>query len=50
MPARSDLTPSAKADIRSIWLYTVETWGEEQAGRYIQALDAKFDEIAAVGK
>lgn len=46
MPARSDLTPSAKADIRSIWLYTVETWGEEQADRYIQALDAKFDEIA----
>ena len=43
---RYDLTPSAKADIRSIWRYTVETWGEAQADRYIQALDAKFDEIA----
>jgi plasmid stabilization system protein ParE len=47
MPARFDLTPSAKADIRSIWLYTVETWGEEQADRYIEALDARFVEIAA---
>jgi len=47
MPARFDLTPAAKADIRSIWLYTVETWGEEQADRYIKALDAMFAEIAA---
>jgi toxin ParE1/3/4 len=47
MPARYDLTPAAKADIRSIWLYTVETWGEAQADRYIAALDAMFAEIAA---
>lgn len=46
MPVRYDITPSAKADIRSIWLYTVETWGEAQADHYTKALDDKFDEIA----
>ncbi len=46
MPAPYDLTPAAKADIRSIWLYTVETWGEEQADRYLAALDARCREIA----
>jgi toxin ParE1/3/4 len=46
MPARYDITPSAKADIRSIWLYTAETWGEAQADKYIKTLDNKFEEIA----
>lgn len=46
MAARYDITLDAKADIRNIWLYTAETWGEAQADRYTKALDDTFDEIA----
>ena len=39
MPPRYDLTPAAKADLREIWLYTAEQWGEQQADRYLQELE-----------
>lgn len=39
MPPRYDLTPAAKADLREIWLYTEEQWGEQQADRYLQGLE-----------
>ncbi len=29
------LTPRAKEDLRGIWNYTVEVWGESQAERYL---------------
>lgn len=38
MPVRYDLTPEAKQDIRNIWLYTVEHWGERQADGYVGLL------------
>ena len=46
MPVRYDLTPEAKQDIRNIWLYTVEHWGERQADRYVDLLEAGFWKIA----
>lgn len=30
-----------------IYVYTRDTWGEEQAARYIQSLFERFDEIAS---
>ncbi|WP_199555997.1 type II toxin-antitoxin system RelE/ParE family toxin [Sandaracinobacteroides hominis] len=30
-----------------IYVYTRDTWGEEQAARYIQGLFERFDEIAS---
>ncbi len=34
MTQRFNLTPRAKEDLRSIWLYTLDVWGEEQANLY----------------
>ena len=45
MPAY-DLTPEAKQDIRGVWLYTAERWGEPQADRYTGLLEACFRRIA----
>ena len=36
------LTQPAKDDLISIWEYTANQWSEEQADRYIDALDARF--------
>jgi hypothetical protein len=30
------LTPSAKSDLIEIWHYTAETWGEQQAEKYLK--------------
>ena len=40
------LSKKALADLRSIWLYTVETWSEEQADIYYQNLVQAFETIA----
>lgn len=40
------LRPKAVADLDSIWDYTVDTWGEEQAERYIRMLNAGFERLA----
>ena len=32
------LTPAARADLDSIWDYTVERWGVDQAERYVLAI------------
>ncbi len=37
-PSEYRLTRSAERDLRDIWIYTFETWGEEQADRYTQGL------------
>jgi plasmid stabilization system protein ParE len=31
----------AETDLRGIWLYSLETWGEEQADCYLDELDAR---------
>lgn len=40
------LTPSAKSDLIEIWNYTVETWGEKQAEKYLQDIEDKLDQLA----
>ncbi|MBC8441115.1 MAG: type II toxin-antitoxin system RelE/ParE family toxin [Deltaproteobacteria bacterium] len=40
------LTPSAKSDLIEIWNYTVETWGEKQAEKYLQEIEDKLDQLA----
>ncbi len=41
------LTPSAKSDLIEIWNYTVETWGEKQAEKYLQDIENKLNQLAA---
>jgi len=36
----------AQADLESIWLYTVEQWGVEQADTYLNALIQRFEWLA----
>ena len=33
-------TPLAEADLKNIWLYSFPTWGEAQADRYLEQLEA----------
>ena len=35
------LTPAAKSDLLKIWDYTVETWGEKQAKKYLLDIEIK---------
>jgi len=37
-PSEYCLSSSAERDLRNVWIYTFETWGEEQADRYTQGL------------
>lgn len=46
MPAEYDLTPAARQDVRDIWLYTAEQWGERQADRYTGFLETCCRRIA----
>ncbi|MCE2927647.1 MAG: type II toxin-antitoxin system RelE/ParE family toxin [Rickettsiales bacterium] len=32
------LTSQAKADLQSIWRYTIETWSNDQANRYVDSI------------
>jgi toxin ParE1/3/4 len=41
-----NLTPRAKEDLRSIWHYTVTTWNEAQADKYITTLYNRFQWLA----
>ncbi len=41
-----NLTPRAKADLRNIWNYTVDIWGETQADNYVTALYERFGWLA----
>lgn len=36
------LTPEAEKDLEDIWLYSYETWSEQQANRYIEILEDTF--------
>ena len=36
------LTPEAEKDLEDIWLYSYETWSENQANRYIEILEDTF--------
>lgn len=41
------LTPAAKSDLLEIWNYTVETWGEKQAEKYLLDIEFKLEQLAA---
>ena len=43
---RYRLTPSAKSDLTDLWNYTVETWGEKQAEKYLQDIEDKLAQLA----
>ena len=47
MPVEYDLTAAAKQDVRDIWRYTAEQWGEAQADHYTGLLETRFQQIAA---
>ncbi len=40
------LSPKAREDMESVWLYTLSQWGHEQTGKYIDDLAAAFDLLA----
>ena len=40
------LTPAALGDLENIWSYTAQQWGEKQAERYLDGLNACFEAIA----
>jgi toxin ParE1/3/4 len=42
-----DITPLAESDLLGIWNYTADTWGVEQANRYLRDFDACFSAITA---
>ena len=46
MPPAYELTRTARQDIRGIWVYTAEQWGERQADRYTAWLETCFRRIA----
>lgn len=33
------ISERAETDLREIWCYTLDTWGETQADRYLDSLD-----------
>jgi len=44
MPEREyRLSPKAREDMESVWLYTLSQWGHEQTERYLDDLAAAFD-------
>ena len=40
------LLPAAARDLQKIWRYTCNTWGEDQADRYIDTLNHAFIALA----
>lgn len=46
MARKVNITPRAKADLNKIWLYTMQTWNEAQADRYITAIYDRFQWLA----
>jgi toxin ParE1/3/4 len=41
------LSPRARNDLETIWGYSFDKWGVEQANRYIDKIIAKFEAIAS---
>ena len=46
MPTKSAeyrLSPKARGDMETVWLYSLSEWGSEQAGRYTDDLTDAFE-------
>ncbi|QOQ73127.1 type II toxin-antitoxin system RelE/ParE family toxin [Pseudomonas poae] len=39
------LTPAAERDLEGIWFYSAQTWGVEQADRYIDIMTKAFEQL-----
>ena len=39
-------SPKAKADLKAIWTYSAESWGLDQADRYIRQIDETCKDLA----
>jgi toxin ParE1/3/4 len=46
-PVGYELSPAADADLVKIYRYTEQTYGEAQAGRYLDDLEKAFEDLAA---
>lgn len=46
MPKKYELTPRAERDLKDIWFYTAEAWGDEQAEKYVALLEKRFEALA----
>jgi len=44
------LTPAAKSDLLKIWNYTMKSWGEKQAEKYLLDIENKLERLAANSK
>lgn len=44
------LSPRAQADLEEIWLYTFQTWSQEQSDNYVSGFVAAFDGLASGAK
>lgn len=40
------LTPAARNDLAAIWRYTLATWGDDQADRYVDRMTETFQALA----
>lgn len=40
------LTPAAQGDLSSIWDFTLDRWGSEQAERYIREIQGAIERVA----
>jgi toxin ParE1/3/4 len=40
------LTPAAKSDLLEIWNYTLDTWGERHAAKYLLDIESKLVQLA----
>jgi toxin ParE1/3/4 len=38
-------TPKAEDDLLEIWQHTYDTWGEDRADRYLEALDSDMQQL-----
>lgn len=41
-PAEYRLSPKAREDVEAVWLYSLQTWGADQADHYIDDLMHSF--------
>ena len=44
---RYRLSKSAEIDLSEIWNFTAQTWGETQAEKYLNNLEARFSDLAS---
>ena len=46
MTAKYQLRSLVQSDLESIWLYTLEQWGVDQANSYLEGIIERFDWLA----